>query len=323
MIHRLIRALPCAVVLSFIIIFLPGEGAASPQWLLYDDGEALHPGSSLRYQGVRFSLPDEGIRTPLLQVAFFYATGNAFCPVKIHITDHTHSVHLADRISHNAVNGWNYLDLSFMGISVPHNYYIIVENKKCGFLMLDDHDVSDRSFKGNYLKSMTTRLSHDLLIRSEIGDIWDIPVRFAWNVSGSEHIILTQSGSPPQKIMREIGENWTLYTENSFVSHEKLYGTWKQKKQKFQVSLDFEEVRAHLMESLPADFGREVADVIVTKILFSGKIADDGTIKGSLKIFAKISFFDSTNLAKVRVEKQFIGIPASSEGSVETSGHSW
>lgn len=310
------KDIPAIKIIAFVMLIavpaLPG-GADASQWLFFDDGEAVHPGSSLRYQGVRFSLPDEGIRAPLLQIALFYATGNAFCPVKIHITDHTRSVRLTDRISLDAVNGWNYLDLSLLGLSVPHNFYVILENKKCGFLMMDNQEVSSRSFKGNYLKSMTTRLTHDLLMRAKIGDIWDVPMRYEWNISWSERVILKQSGSPTQTRERELRDKvWKLYADNSFVSDGKLYGIWKQKKQKFQVSLDFEEVRAHLMESLPSDFGREVADVIVTKIVFTGKIADDGMIAGILKIFAKVSFFDTAQLAKVKVEKHFIGLPASS-----------
>jgi hypothetical protein len=293
---------------------------ALSEWLYYDEGDAVHAGSSLPYQGVRFSLPGDSVRAPLLQVAFFYSTNLAFCPVKIHMTDHSHFTRLADRINYDAVNGWNYLDVSMFGISVPHNFYVILENRKCGSLMMDNNELSGRSFKGNYLKSMTTQLSHDLLIRAEIGEAWEIPVLQEWNVSINEKLIIKQAGAATQKILKDFGESWTLYAENSFATNNNIYGIWKQKLKKFQISLDPEEIREHLVVSLSNDLTREIADVVVTKISFTGNIETDETIKGTLKIFAKISFFDSDASAKVTIERKFAGIPVALQESVTAVG---
>lgn len=300
---------PFFLIFLVFLFFLSFQPYASSEWLYYDEGDAVHASSGLRYQGVRFSLPGDSIRAPLLQLAFFYSTSSAFCPVKIHITDHTHSVRIADRISYDAVNGWNYVDVSIPGISVPHNFYIILENKKCGFLMMDNHDLSERSFKGNYLKSMTTRLSRDLLIRAEIGDPWEIPVMNAWDVSVSEKITIQQKGTATQKIIKDFGEAWTLYAENSFAMDSGIYGLWKQKGGKFSVSLDPEEVRGHLITGLSDDLAAEITDLIVTKISFTGKIAPDGIMTGTLRIFAKVSFFAPVDSAKVTVERKFTGMP--------------
>ncbi len=302
------------ILIAFLVLSI--QASAYSEWLVYDEGDAVYAGSGLPYQGVRFSIPGENVRAPLPQIAFYYSTNLAFCPVKIHITDHSHSTRLTNRIYYDAVNGWNYLDVSMFGISVPHNFYIILENRKCGFLMLDNNDLSERSFKGNYLKSMTTRLSHDLLIRAEIGEAWEIPVLQEWNVSVSEKLTVKQAGAATQKIVKDFGEVWTLFTESSFATNNNIYGIWKQKLKKFLISLDPEEVRAHLIETLSNDLVFEISDVIVAKISFTGKVAADGTINGVLKIFAKISFFDSDASARVTIERKFTGIPVALQESV-------
>ena len=294
----------------FLLFSMISADAQGSEWLYYDEGDPVHAGSSLPYQGVRFSLSGDSIRSPLLQVAFYYSTDAAFCPVKIHITDHSHSARLADPVSYDAVNGWNYLDVSMLDISVPHNFYIILENSKCGSLMLDNQDLNARSFKGNYPKSMTTRLSHDLLIRAEIGEPWEIAVLKEWDVFISEKITVKQSGAAAQKILKDFTETWTLFSENSFITDNNIYGLWKQNKQKFQISLDPEEVREHLIEGLSYELSREISDVIVTRTIFSGKVATDGAVQGTLKIFAKITFFDSDISAKATIERKFLGIIA-------------
>jgi hypothetical protein len=306
----------CIFLLLFLAFFITSTEAQGSEWLYYDEGGAVHAGSSLPYQGVRFSLPGDSVRAPLLQVAFFYSTKLAFCPVKIHITDHSHSTRLADRINYDAVNGWNYLDVSLFGISVPHNFYVIMENRGCGSPMLDNNVLRARSFKGNYLKSMKTCLSHDLLIRAEIGEPWEIPILKEWNVSISEKLTIKQAGTATQKMLKDFGETWTLYAESSLAANNNIYGIWKQKGQKFQVSLDPEEVRKHLIDTLSNDLASKISDVIVAKISFTGKAAADETIRGTVKIYAKISFFDSDASAKVTIERKFTGIPVALQESV-------
>jgi hypothetical protein len=305
----LLTYLLTVVFLLFSMISADAEGS---EWLYYDEGDPVHAGSGLPYQGVRFSLPGDGVRSPLLQVAFYFSTDTASCPVKIHITDHSHSARLADPVSYYAVNGWNYLDLTKSGIWVPHNFYVILESRTCGSLMLDDNEQNSRSFKGNHLKSLATRLSHDFLIRAEVGEPAALSVIKKWDVTGSEKTTVQQKGVATQRIIRDFGEAWTLYDDASIVTDDTLYGLWKQNKQKFQISLDPEEVREHLIEGLSYELSREISDVIVTRTIFSGKIATDGAVKGTLKIFAKITLFDSDIPAKAIIERKFVGIIAES-----------
>lgn len=75
------------------------------------------------------------------------------------------------------------------------------------------------------------------------------------------------------------------------------------------VSLDSEDIRTHLLDILPDYVTGEIADVMVTKVKFTGKILADESIKGTLKIYAKISFFDSHVAAKMTLERKLAGIP--------------
>lgn len=293
----------------FLILVLTVQPSASAEWLFYDEGEAVHPGSSMPYQGVRFSLPGETVRASLSQIAFFYTTEAAFCPIGIQITDHSHSARLADRIDYNAVSGWNYLDFSLMGISVPHNFYVILVNRKCGYPMLDNQEAGTRSFKGNYLQSMTTRLSHDLLIRSAIGEPLEIPVLKKLDVLISEVITVKQPKTAPRKIAKDSWGMWTFYADSSLAADNNLYGIWKQKGRKFQVSLDSEEVREYLIASLSEDFSREISDLVVAKISFTGTAAANGTIRGTVKIYAQVFFSDNTS-GTVTIVRKFNGTPA-------------
>ena len=283
------------------------QSIASSEWIIYDEGEAVHPGSGMPYQGVRFSLPAEAVRAPLLQVAFFYSTNASFCPVRIHLMDHSRSVRLLEPITHNATQGWNYVDLSLHNISVPHNFYVILENSSCGYPMLDDQIAGGRSFKGNYLQSMTTRQKHDLLIRVEIGDQFEIPVAEEWDVSIFEKMTVKQPGVLTEKIVTDSTGKWKLYSEGSFTEDNGIYGILRQKGKKVQILLDAEDVRIHIIESLSGYLKSEITDMIVTKISFTGK-ESNGYLKGSVKIFARIVLADRSASGKIAIERKFTGI---------------
>lgn len=314
MLHRTIIQLFLTVI-SFAMFVVVDHTPAKAEWIVYDDDVPMHAGSGMRYQGVRFTLPGVSVRAPLRQIAFFYSTTALSCPIKVHVTDHSRSTRLANIITIDAANGWNFLDISALGISVPHNFFIILENRKCGFPMLDNQEASERSFKGNHLKSMTTRLSHDLLMRAEIGEAWEIPVQQEWDVSIVEKITIRKAGEADRKIPRDVSERWTLYAENSFTAGNSIFGIWKPKKQKFQISLDFEEVREHLINNLLLDLDHDIFDARVTKVSFKGKVIADGAIEGTMKIFGKIFFFGADSWAKVTVERKFTGIPVVLEGA--------
>src|SRR4030042_4058527 len=77
-----------------------------PGWLYYDNGIAANPSSFLKFQGVRFSLPDGIIKTQLLTIRFHYSCSD-FCPVTIYITGHDHKTGLTTPINYLANNSWN------------------------------------------------------------------------------------------------------------------------------------------------------------------------------------------------------------------------
>lgn len=295
-------------ILIAAALFLLIPSAVPAGWLSYDEGEPAHAGSGMRYQGVRFTLPDTSVRATLQQVSFYYATAAPSCPVKIHVTDHGLSRMIPIR-SFDAVDGWNFVDLTASTVAVPHNFYVVVENRKCGFLMLDNDEVSDRSFKGNHLKSLKTRLSHDLLIRAEIGEPLNIPLSQTWNVSVTEKRSIRQTGVPVRKDEYDFAETWRLFADSSLVIDDALFGAWRQKKQKFSVSLDFEEVRGYLFVLLCDIFADTISDIIVTKASFTGIRSSDESIRGTLKLFAKISFFENAHSAKMSLERTYVGVP--------------
>ena len=291
------------------------QSIASSEWIIYDDGEAVHAGSGMVYQGVRFSLADDVVRAPLLQVAFFYSTNDSFCPVRIHITDHSRSASLLEPIVHDAIQGWNYVDLSLFNISVPHNFYVILENSSCGFPMLDDGEAGERSFKGNHLRSMTTRLSHDLLIRTEIGEPSSIPVREEWNVSIGEKITVKHSGTPTLKIVNDSAGKWKLYSEGSFKEDNMLYGLFMQKGKNIRVDMDPEDVRNYIIEIISSNLTEQIANAVVTKVSFTGKSVV-GIFKGNFKIYARIVFADNKIPGKITIERKFTGSTVKSAEAV-------
>lgn len=294
-----------AIFFSLFFLF-SFQTAATGEWIYYDDGEAVHAGSGMPYQGVRFSLPGDVVRAPLLQVSFYYSTNAASCPVSVYITDHSLSSILLDPIVHDAVHGWNHVDISLFDISVPHNFYVILQTGSCGFPMLDDRQAGERSFKGNHVRSMTTRLYHDLMIRAEIGEAWHIPVHSEWDMAVSNRITVKQAGSPTRRIVNQTAGKWILFTEQSFAEENGLYGILRQKGKKVQVSLDPEDVRTYIIEIISSHLTAQIADAVVTKMSFTGK-SSDGTLKGSFKIFAGIVFDDSSKPGKIVIERKFTG----------------
>ena len=294
-----------AIFFSMFFLF-SFQTFASGEWIYYDDGEAVHAGSGMPYQGVRFSLPGDIVRAPLLQVSFYYSTNASSCPVTVYITDHSLSSMLLEPIVHDAVHGWNHIDLSLFDISVPHNFYVIIQNGSCGFPMLDDRQAGERSFKGNHVRSMTTRLYHALMIRAEIGEPLHIPVHSEWDMAVSDKVTVKQAGFPTRTIVNQTAGNWTLFAEQSFTEENGLYGILRQKGKKIQVSLDPEDVRTYVIEIISGHLTTQIADAVVTKMSFTGK-SSDGTLKGSFKIFARIVFDDNNKPGKIIIERKFTG----------------
>ncbi|MDQ7787573.1 MAG: hypothetical protein RDU01_08185 [Thermodesulfovibrionales bacterium] len=290
-------------------LFIVCNADASSEWLLYDDGTAAHESSDFPYQGVRFSLPDDVVRVPLLSIEFYYATSFEFCPVMLYIMNHDLSVPVADPIEYSAVNGWNYLDISNRGITVPHNFYIIIEKQSCGSPVLDDSFSTGRSFKGRYLESLTTPFSYNLLLRAEIGDEIIVPVYEQWSLSITNKMTLKIDGMGTQKVIDEFQGLITLYEDGSVETGEGLFGFWIQREKKFTFYLDPEDIREYITDVLINEFETEPSEVIVTKSTYTGKIKKNGAMKGALKVYTKITTNDTMASGEVILDNKFMEIP--------------
>jgi len=294
------------VTIGIMVMVVPGWAIERvPGWLYYDNGIAANPSSFLKYQGVRFSLPDGVVKTQLLRIRFYYSCSGT-CPVTIHITGHDHNTALTTPINYLANNSWNELDVSGYNIPVPHNLFIILENLGSGSPDIDNKNNVGRSFKGRYLSSMNTSLSHNLLIRAELGSPVSIPTLKEWNVGVTEKIKVRAYKHGSETTMHSYSEKWSLYTDGSFATESYLYGTWKQKGSKCIVSLDPED----MIDRLEKMFDGDVKDVRVKKISFTWKEQKNGTIKGIYNIYASAFFNKYNTLGTIILQGNFIGSPA-------------
>jgi len=295
-------------IASVIVVTAFADGTeTTSEWLSYDDGTAAYTSSSSNFQGVRFSLPDDVVKTQLLSVSFYYS-GPESCPLTVHITSFDHTTELITPIDYKAGNTWNNLDLSGYNLLVPHNFYVILELYNCGSPVMDDNENSARSFKGRFLQSLNTLLSHNLLIRSEIGPSISIPVTKEWDVNITERVKTKIKGHKTEIDVSDYTEKWTLFGDGSFQTDNKLYGTWRQKGSKLAFFLDPEDIGELIADNFPAD----VTSVLVTKIKFTGTEKKNGTIKGKYMAYAIVHFHDDNgdnNTATVIIEKKFYRAP--------------
>ncbi len=292
--------------MGIMIMVAPGWAAETAlRWLYYDNGIAANPSSSFKFQGVRFSLPDGVVKTQLLTIRFYYFCLD-FCPVTIYITGHDHKTALTTPINYLANNSWNEIDVSGYDILVPHNFYIILKNLGSGSPDIDNKNDVGRSFKGRYLSSMNTLLSHNLLIRAELGSPISIPVLKEWNMSVREKIKVHVQGHASETNVHDYSEKWTLYTDGSFATESNLYSIWKQKGSQFIVSIDPED----MVDIIEQMFDGQITNVKVTKISFTWKEAKDGTIKGSYKIYSGAFFMHYNGLGSIILQGNFIGTPS-------------
>jgi hypothetical protein len=294
------------VTVGIMVMVVPGWAIETvPGWLYYDNGIAANPSSFFKFQGVRFSLPDGVAKTQLLAIRFHYSCSD-FCPVTIHITGHDHKTSLTTPINYLANNSWNELDVSGYNILVPHNFCIILKNLGSGSPDIDNKNDVGRSFKGRYLSSMNTSLSHNLLIRAELGSPISIPTLKEWDMSVTEKIKVHIQGHGSETNIHDYSEKWILYTDGSFVTESYLYGIWKQKGSKCIVSLAPED----MIDSIEHMFDGHIANVKVTRISFTWKETKDGTIKGSYKIYAGAFFKDYNDIGTIILQGNFIGTPS-------------
>lgn len=306
---RAILTLSVVVATVMLLIAVAAEEvSADTEWLFYDDGTAADASSAFKFQGVRFSLPADVVKTQILTVSFYYSRDG--CPVTIHVTSFDHKTELITPIAYNAGNMWNEVDLSGSDLLVPHNFYVVLENqdKLCGSPEVDDGESSGRSFKGRFLQSLNTLLSRNLLLRSEIGPPVSIPVTNEWDVKIAETVKIKIKGQKPETDVSNYIEKWTLFDDGSCQTSGGLYGTWKQKGSRFAVSLDPEDIAPVIEDIFPGD----VTSVLVTKISFAGTEKKDGTIKGTCKIYAGVQYQDDNGndeVASVIIEEKFASMP--------------
>ena len=290
-----------------VITAFAGGTETTSEWLSYDDDTPTNSSSSFKFQGVRFSLPDDVVKTQLLTVSFYYS-GPEACPVTIHVTGFDHSTELITPMDYSAGNGWNDVDLSVDNLLVPHNFYVILEIYNCGSPVMDDDESFGRSFKGQFLQSLNSPLPHNLLIRSEIGPSISIPVAREWDMNITEKVKTKIKGQKPEIDISDYTEKWTLFDDGSFQTDNELYGEWKQKRSKFAFSLDPEDIGELIADNFPF----YVTSVLITNIKVTGTEKKNGTIKGKYKVYASVHFLDDNwdnSIATVIIEKNFAGHP--------------
>jgi hypothetical protein len=290
------------ISLLIVIAYIP-VAEASAEWIFYDEGSAVNPGSSSKFQGVRFSLPEETVKAPLQKISFQYSCPGS-CPVTIHITGHDHKTRLLNPIDYTAGNGWNEIDVSGFALLVPHTFYVILERYGTGSLLIDNETSAGRSFKGPFLASMNTLLSHNLLVRAEIGPSVVVPVLKKFDSLVTETTKVNIQGNAPEKFVRTFSEKWTLFSDGTFMTENYLYATWKQKGRKLLFSYDSEDI-VNLLKDMP--YGKMT--VSVAKISFNGAEKKDRTIRGSYKIYAGAHFHDYNSVGKILIEGKFIAVP--------------
>jgi hypothetical protein len=307
--HRLFFIIISTAIVMTSVIFL-GEKDAAADWIYYDEGTADNASSDFQYQGVRFSLPDDVVAAPLLTLTFYYKNNSAgACPVTIHITGADHVTDLVPPVDCTAVDGWNELDISDLGLAAPHNFYIILEKHDCeypsGYLLMDTGPSSERSFKGKFLQSSNTRLSYNLLIRAEVGPPLSIPLFKQWNMEVTEKLKV-RIKHHSETVPNSYSERWTLYADGQFDTENYVYGMWKHKGKKYIVFLDPEDIRNEIWDIMDNISFDEVTDVIVTKSSFTWIEKKDRSIKGKYRAYASINFQNSS-FATITINRTFKG----------------
>jgi hypothetical protein len=304
--RHLVLSTAVTVLLLLFVMIPAGQAEEASDWIFYDGGIAAHAGSSFKYQGVRFSLASDVLSAPLLTISFFYSHGQ--CPVTVHVTGPDHRTELVTPIKYTAIDGWNDIDVTALNILVPHNFYIILEGNGCGYPYTDDESSAYRSFKGKALRSLDTRLSHNLLIQAEAGSPVSIPALTRWDVKVVEKVKLSIKKSSTIN-WNNYFEQWTLHSDGSYATENDLYyGSWKQKGSLFKIILDPEDTRTDIIKILENMLYDDIADVIVTKIDFTWTKKKNGTITGKCRIYAAVRFPDN-RAGSIFIERIFTGTP--------------
>jgi hypothetical protein len=292
-------------IISIILCLSSGKVQASPEWLYYDEGTPENPSSSFPFQGVRFSLPDNVIKAQLLTIRFYFSCAGE-CPLTLHITRHDHKSELIPPIQYTAKDSWNDVSVAGLNITVPHNFYIILENHTAGSPVIDNETSEKRSFKGQFLESVNTHLSHNLLIRAEIGAPLDVPVVKKWSATVDEQVKYKIQKQKTIKIKNPAyAEQWTLYADGSCAFDNNLFGLWQQKGKKYAIDLDPEDINDLIAERL----SDEIEDTIVTKASFTWSEKKNGTMRGQYKFSAGTYFVDYEAVGSVFIQGKITGIP--------------
>ena len=286
-----------------IVVLYFHAGKASAEWLFYDEGSAGTPSSSFEFQGVRFSLPGEMVKAPLQKISFYYSCAES-CPVTIHVTGFDHKTRLMNPIDYTAGGGWNEIDVSAFALLVPHTFYIILEKRGAGSPVIDHETSAGRSFKGHFLARMDTPLSHNLLVRAEIGPSVVIPILIQFDSVITEKTKVTIQGNGSEKLIRTFSEKWTLFSDGTFMTENCLFGAWRQKGRKVLFTYDPEDI-VTLLKDMPY----AMTSVSVAKIVFSGTEKKKGIIKGSYKIYAGAYFHEYDSVGKILIGGKFIAAP--------------
>jgi hypothetical protein len=292
----------CYVAIVFLLVVTCLlKNADASEWIFYDN-ETPYASSASVFQGVRFTLPEGVVRAPLSAIRFYF-TGTEPCEVTVHIVNADDMTHIVEPLEHPALNGWNEMDVSAYEAKVPHNFYIVVESGGCGYPMFDDEPDAMRSFKGQTLQGLTARLSYHLLIQAGIGDPLYVATVRTWAVEVEEKIKIRVDKKKRDTESFSWSEEWTLYEDGSVCLGPGLYGRWQQKKGRFIILMDREDIR----EMIENEVSYDLSNVNVATIVFSGWVRKNGRCKGKLKAFSNAYVFEYEDTGTVILKRRLNG----------------
>lgn len=131
-------------------------------------------------------------------------------------------------------------------------------------------------------------------------------VEGTWDVLGTETVKVSAKGHS-QSAKVSFSDEFTFSADNSFEMLD-VNGSWTQKKKKFTVYLDADNLAQFFADTLSQELGYDVS-ITVTKMTFTGSEQKNGTIKGSFKWNMAFYIVDYDVSGKVTVSGSFKGTP--------------
>lgn len=148
-------------------------------------------------------------------------------------------------------------------------------------------------------------------------------VEGTWEMTGKVTTSVKAKGMKSKTLKGTLdGDSWIFNGDNSFES-DNVGGTWGQKKTKFTINFNDDDIISLIEETLSEEFGTDVSVDAVTKKTCSGtENIKKKTIKGTFKIYMNVSGYDQDceceRTGKVTVSGSFTG---GKESTVDITGN--